>query len=81
MCDMSPVTYLVVPTFVSMLKRTAFVLKPLKARRKKTFGDATAGGLQRDRQTTHGHSNLYSEKGYLCWEQISPMKGPRDLGE
>ena len=50
MCDMSPVTYLVVPTFISMLNRTAFVLKPLEARRKKTFGDATAGTFV-ERQT------------------------------
>ena len=47
-CYLTPITYHFSPALtclLSMLGKTAFILKPLEARRKKTFGYAAVGGF------------------------------------
>ena len=50
---MSPVTFLALPVFSAMLVKTAFMLKPLEARK-------VANGT--DNTHLHGHRDLWTEQ-------------------
>ena len=45
--------------FKAMLVKTVFILKPLEARKKKTFGDAAAGAMVMDRGKLKIAENRY----------------------